>query len=126
MYLGLERNDVRGTIPTELTSLLNLGECQAVCDSLCLTVSTCNLLTLLLLSLEYIALDWNALTGSVPSELRNLAKLRTLILARNALVGEVPNVFCERPMDFLAADCDEVTCTCCDLCCANGAGCAST
>jgi hypothetical protein len=99
VYLGLERNDVRGTIPVELTSLVNL---------------------------EYLALDWNAFTGSVPSELSTLTSLRTLILARNSLVGSVPYAFCERPMDFLAADCEEVTCICCDLCCVNGAGCAST
>lgn len=99
VYLGLERNDVSGTIPTELAYLQNL---------------------------EYLALDWNALTGSVPPTLRSLSKLRTMILARNELVGTVPPIFCQRNMDFLAADCDEVSCPCCDLCCEDGSGCAST
>lgn len=99
VYLGLERNDLGGTIPLELAYLQNL---------------------------EYLALDWNALTGSVPLDLRNLSKLRSMILARNELVGTVPPIFCERKMDFLAADCDEVSCPCCDLCCEDGTGCAST
>lgn len=99
VYLGLERNDLSGRIPVELASLANL---------------------------EYLAMDWNALTGEVPAGLSNLNKLRTLILARNMLVGKMPGVFCDRTMDFLAADCDEVTCTCCDLCCVSGQGCAST
>ena len=80
----------------------------------------------LLFTIEYLAVDWNALTGEVPEALGNLNQLKTLILARNNFVGEVPGEFCDRTMDFLAADCDEVTCLCCDLCCKPGQGCAST
>jgi hypothetical protein len=78
------------------------------------------------LLLEYLALDWNALTGEVPSTLYQLSGLRTLILARNVLRGTIPDELCQRSMDFLAADCDEVSCACCDLCCVNGQRCAST
>jgi len=77
-------------------------------------------------NLEYLALDWNYLSGEVPSELGSLVNLQTLILARNQLVGQVPEGLCKRGMNFMAADCEEVDSPCCDLCCIDGQGCAST
>lgn len=63
---------------------------------------------------------------TVPLEVANLPQLKTLILARNHLVGRIARGLCERNMEFIAADCDELRCPCCDLCCTDGQRCTST
>jgi len=61
--LALSRNQLTGTIPTELGNLSNL---------------------------ESLELAWNNLTGEIPTELGNLTNLWALYLSNNQLTGEIP------------------------------------
>jgi hypothetical protein len=89
--LWLDKNDFTGTVPgswaTEMPNLQDLD------------------------------ISGNALTGTLPSEL-GLLPLTTLMFHRNALTGSVDQAFCGGTVNqTLVADCDEMECPCCSICC---------
>ena len=64
-------------------------------------------------------LDDNKLTGTLPTELGKLKKLKSLELDTNQFTGSVPLEVCSLKenelLETLAVECDEVMCTCdCD------------
>ena len=85
--LFLERNEVTGEIPIELSSLSNLTALSLWGNQLTGEIPTelgnlSNLTTLWL--------DGNQLTGELPTELGNLSNLTQLHLSSNQLTGELP------------------------------------
>ena len=72
----------------------------------------------------------NQLTGTIPESVLDLPLLKNVFLNDNLFVGDYGNTLCnvESPFQFrngssfvdVGADCfttDEVTCSCCSLCC---------
>lgn len=117
--ISMKQNSLTGQIPTFLGGLTNL---------------------------KILDLDFNELTGPIPSELGNLRDLVHLLLNRNFLTGTLPtsfselnnigeqrimlldgnelsgdtSVLCNNPnVEFhtFSADCDEISCPCCTICC---------
>lgn len=109
--LDLDDNDLTSSIPSSLGDLTNL---------------------------EYLLLNRNRLTGPVPAEVQSLSWLRLVFLDRNDLTGSL-EMMCDLPgfnedysgtdsdlwslirenqhNESLAADCSEIECPCCDICC---------
>lgn len=89
--LMLDRNSFVGTIPTEMASLSNL---------------------------QFLDLNFNFLTGAVPDIFGNLTELATLNIGDNELTGSIPPGLCSSNVtEILVADCMEVECPCCTVCC---------
>jgi len=124
-YFSLGRNDLSGPIPEELGGLQDLEHLALERNDFVGKIPTTfkNLE-----KLEYLALDYNALTGTVPKDLGQLPVLGSLILARNDITGVLGDEFCrdDGAMIDLAADCREVACRCCTLCCVDSNYCPST
>ena len=85
--LWLSRNQLTGRIPAELGNLSNLQSLQFHNNQLTGEIPTewGNLS-----NLQSLSLSSNQLTGEIPAELGNLINLRTLWLNRNQLTGEIP------------------------------------
>ena len=85
--LFLERNEVTGEIPIELSSLSNLTRLILHTNQLAGEIPTelGNLSNLTGLSLS-----GNQLTGEIPTELGSLSNLTQLFLSSNQLTGEIP------------------------------------
>ncbi|MDM8520113.1 clostripain-related cysteine peptidase [Anaerolineales bacterium HSG6] len=85
--LYLYENQLTGTIPTELGNLVNLTELRLNSNQLTGTIPTelGNLVNLPSLNLSY-----NQLTGTIPTELGNLVNLTSLSLKKNQLTGTIP------------------------------------
>jgi hypothetical protein len=67
-----------------------------------------------------LALDFNQLSGEIPSSLGGLSFLEILRVKNNNLVGTMPSEICSLQemggVGELKVDCDEVSCSCCDGC----------
>ena len=87
VHLHLWENQLSGTMPSELGSLVNL-QSLALQDNK-LTGSIPPELGNLA-NLEELSLWGNQLTGLIPASLSSLANLRTLALNRNQLTGSIP------------------------------------
>ena len=85
--LGLSFNNMVGTIPPELGSLIKL---QTI--DFCTSGLTGNIPSTLgnLTALRFMLLNDNNLTGSIPPQLGNLDSLQTLFLYGNNLTGTIP------------------------------------
>ena len=86
--LHLSRNQLTGTIPSKLGSLTNLRELHLSSNRLTGTIpSELEDLT----NLQRLQLDYNQLTGTIPSELGDLTALGYLFLEGNQLTGTIPS-----------------------------------
>jgi hypothetical protein len=86
--LGLERNKISGSIPSEFGRLDRL---------------------------VFLALDENELTGIIPDTLGDLSSLQSLRITNNAIVGEVPVPICDLKdgsLESIVVDCN-IGCSCC-------------
>mmetsp|Transcript_2608 Transcript_2608/g.5912 ORF Transcript_2608/g.5912 Transcript_2608/m.5912 type:complete len:132 (+) Transcript_2608:1293-1688(+) len=90
--LDLDANDLTGNIPSEFGNLSNLDQLD---------------------------LRDNWLSGTVPMELGSLLSLGDVDLRLNELTGTVPFCHDGLKLEDLKADCDEVSCSCCTVCCLN-------
>lgn len=64
-----------------------------------------------------LSLSSNDFTGTIPSELGNLARMTTLEVGYNNLSGQMPWEICSNAaLDLLEADCYAVQCDCCTIC----------
>ena len=90
VLLDMGDNDLNSTIPWQLASMSDL---------------------------KVMLLNRNDLTGRVPVEFRNLQALNVLILDENKLTGNVDRLFCSMDLPVLIADCADVRCKCCTMCC---------
>jgi len=73
-------------------------------------------------------LNRNQLTGSVPSSFETLENLRLFFVDGNSITGSLDESLCSLPQFFNAsqgfpvtADCEEVACNCCTICCIDAA-----
>jgi hypothetical protein len=69
---------------------------------------------------EFLTLESNELDGFIPSELGMLENLDVLAVHQNHLKGNMPDEICSvaNTTNFVVtADCSEVQCECCTLCC---------
>ena len=141
--LSLRKNDLIGTLPTEvgaMTSLTNfdlhgnylvtgtlpseLGALTSLTNlSLYFNALTGTLPTELsaLTSLTQMLLHFNDLTGSLPTELGGMTSLTRFLIQNNDLTGPIPDSVCELPTTDFQADCnicDDVLTQsgCCDGC----------
>ena len=86
--LLLNRNNLTGTIPTELENLTNLQYLQLTANQL---TGTIPIELGNLTNLENLQLTANQLTGTIPIELGNLTNLNTLSPSKNNLTGTIPS-----------------------------------
>jgi hypothetical protein len=62
-------------------------------------------------------IDWNELSGPIPTNLNRLTLLEGLNLSFNSLQGTVPDGICQlQQLEYLIADCADVQCPCCTTC----------
>jgi len=93
--MSLTDNALTGSIPTEFGRLTNI---------------------------EDLWLFGNQLTGTVPKEMGNLKRMKFFQVEGNDLTGIMPNEVCantqfpSETLTVLGADCNEVSCSCCDCC----------
>jgi hypothetical protein len=122
--LILSRNSFSGTIPTQVGSLVNLTYLDLALTNLNGTIPT---EIGQLASLEQISLGSTRISGTIPPQLGDISSLKTVKVGRVDLVGDIPMGLCNRdtPMEELRADCDEVVCPCCTLCCVDNGQCAA-
>jgi len=86
--LGLENNQLTGTIPSELGNLTSLGYLYLYNNKLSSAIpSALGNLT----SLQDLELEDNLLSGAIPSELGNLTSLQYILLSNNLLSGAIPS-----------------------------------
>jgi hypothetical protein len=116
--LNFSGNDIVGPIPTTLGLLKKL-------EKLALSGTNINGAIPVELgqatALERINLVGTSVSGAVPLELGNLGRLEELLLAQTSLNGVMPNEICALNAPEVWADCDVVTCPCCNYCCYGGA-----
>lgn len=81
---------------------------------------------LMIVLAEVLTMEANQLQGTVPSELGLLQNLDILSIHHNKFVGSIPEEIClvydKNPDMALVADCSEVTCKCCTICCSGCEG----
>eukprot|EP00816_Leptocylindrus_hargravesii_P006519 CAMPEP_0196806136 /NCGR_PEP_ID=MMETSP1362-20130617/6000_1 /TAXON_ID=163516 /ORGANISM="Leptocylindrus danicus, Strain CCMP1856" /LENGTH=742 /DNA_ID=CAMNT_0042179461 /DNA_START=90 /DNA_END=2318 /DNA_ORIENTATION=- len=116
----LAANNLNGTIPIEIGSLPNIVRIVVRDNSLAGSIPTeIGQLT----QLKYLYVYRNSLTGSIPTDLGRLSSLENLSVYTNRLTGVMPNEVCNLrtinggAMYSLAADCEEIECSCCTRCC---------
>jgi hypothetical protein len=118
--LFLNNNLLRGTLPTEIGLLTNLE------SGLDLSSNTIQgtLPTDLggLTKIKIFRINSNLFDGTLPSELQSWTQIEEFQIQDNSFTGEVTEDMCSAFAVFgttTSADCDEITCTCCTLCCLN-------
>lgn len=125
--MGLGRNTMTGTIPTEYAALTSLNTWGLERNDFRGSIaSEYGAMT----SLKILALDDNSLTGTIPSELGNLFLLTNLNLNDNQISGVLPDEVCAlASAPYVKADCWEIVCNCCSECCnmrGDGSNCQAT
>ena len=116
--MGLEGNSFEGAIPTEFGQLTSLGESRPL-----LILGIAYRITnspLTHVPEEYLTLESNQLDGSIPSELGRLENLEKLAVHKNHFNGTIPSQICSATNTgnlVVSADCAEVECKCCAICC---------
>ena len=140
---SLEQNNLLGVLPAELSLLTNayamwfsmntglFGTLPTEIGSLTLLESFnlygCGLSGTIpkefgnMTNIKNLWLSNNLLTGTIPTTLGNLANLSVLEVQGNALTGEMPSEVCAldnfaSELHYIQADCQEITCSCCEFC----------
>ena len=62
-------------------------------------------------------MEANHLTGTIPEAIASLESLYSLLLQQNSFSGEIDDEICWMKGLEISADCDEIECSCCDICC---------
>ena len=116
LHLILDRNSLRGSIPTEIGNLTSLKglffKNNYLSGSIPAQIGS-------LTSLKYLYLEGNTLSGSITTEIGSLTSLQYLYLYGNALIGSIPDGVCDAVRYELVADCDNCDPSkegCCNYC----------
>jgi hypothetical protein len=120
--MGLGRNDMVGTIPTEYAALTNLNTWGMERNDFTGTIpSAFSTLTNLL----RVALDHNSLKGTIPTELGSWTLLEKISVNNNFITGTMPDELCAM-VDrlYIVADCTAIDCPCCSECCTQRDACS--
>ena len=113
-------NTLTGSIPTTMGQLSKLITLAVTDNQLTGTIPV-ELGRLSLLTELSVRRNW--LTGSLPSELDQLSLLQLLDIAGNSFTGSLNETICGlSDLSFLRADCKEIDCPCCTLCCDDDTG----
>mmetsp|Transcript_45461 Transcript_45461/g.110111 ORF Transcript_45461/g.110111 Transcript_45461/m.110111 type:complete len:665 (-) Transcript_45461:74-2068(-) len=118
--LYLSDNGLDGAIPDQLCQLSSLEALFIDSNQLTGTIPVC---LGEVKDLKQLYLFQNDLNGSVPSSLQDLRYLIGLGLEDNDLTGSMPDEVCDLASTVgldIWADCDEITCSCCNVCCPSG------
>jgi len=119
-YVDVSLNTITGSIPTTMGQLSKLVSLAVTDNQLTGTIPV-ELGRLSLLETLHVRRNW--LTGSVPSELEQLSALQSLDIAGNSFIGSLNETICGLSgLSFLRADCKEIDCPCCTLCCDDDTG----
>ena len=118
--IDVSLNTISGSVPTTFGQLSKLLIFEATDNQLTGTIpAELGQLSML----ETLSVRRNWLTGSLPSELDQLSSLESLDIAGNSFVGSLNKTVCGLPsLSYLRADCAEVDCPCCTLCCDDDMG----
>jgi len=120
--LNLASNQITGAIPNEFSALSSLETLivynNKLDGSIADSFSQLNNLATFNASI-------NHLSGSVPDSIGNLLKLDTFVIDNNDMSGAIPQSVCDLNLSMLQADCNEVMCSCCIMCCDESSGCVS-
>ena len=65
----------------------------------------------------FLSLESNHLSGEIPAEFGSLESLQSLLLQQNSFTGTIADEICWVRGLQISADCDEVECDCCEVCC---------
>ena len=122
--LDLNRNNVRGPLPSELSMLSS----QLVVLDMTLNRLTGTLPTELglLTKAEIFFVGANLLAGTIPTELGQLSSVTKLYVDGNDFVGTVGPQVCSlrnQTLELFWGDCQEIDCPCCTRCCTDGSPC---
>jgi hypothetical protein len=115
----LNRNNLQGTLPTELALLSDqLVKVDVTLNQVSGTIPT-ELGQLSRLEVFFVAA--NKITGTVPSEIGRMTSMINMYFDSNLMVGTMPQQVCalkNETLQLLWADCfDEIACDCCGRCC---------
>ena len=136
-FLGLEKGAISGGIPADISFLSNLEELDLDFNALSGQIpplpKRIEMLDLnnnigirgginnlsSLRQLAFLSLHETSVSGTIPSAFGSLHGLMSLTLHDTNLTGTIPASLCnmlsdpEMPLEFLSADCAEVSCRCC-------------
>ena len=121
-YVVMSENSFSGELPTEISSLTKVHTLDLSLTNIGGTIpSELGLMS----SLEFLALGSTSFNGTIPTELGNLAKLVQLKVEQTSFTGSMPPGVCALAPDLIVikADCDEIDCPCCTVCCFDGDTC---
>lgn len=124
-FCALSRNTFSGPIPSTISGLVNLRTLDLALTSLSGSIPS----ELAQLSfLQFVSFGSTSISGTIPSELGTITTLNQFKVARTSLSGAVPAGFCSGNLEFieLKADCSEIDCPCCTICCVDGGRCVDT
>jgi hypothetical protein len=116
--LNVGDTNLEGFIPDELYTLTNLIEVDLGGAAFTgqLSFGFVNLAS----TLRRLVVDNNSLGGTVPDSFGSLTSLNVLELHGNGFTGSISDSICrlvqEGNLDVLTADCEEITCACCNGC----------
>ena len=120
--LGIGRNELHGTIPTQIATLKELSTIGL--ERNLFEGGIPSELGLGLTRSSLLFFDFNRLSV-LPSELGNLETLHTLSINGNWFTGTVPSEICAlETLQQLTADCEEIACPCCTQCCREDGECS--
>lgn len=108
---------LNGFIPPEISILELLEDFSIIDESVGGTIPES--LSLLNATLQFLRLNDNALTGTVPSTFGQLSSLTAFTLQGNNLEGAIDEQICalvSNSLQELSADCLEISCPCCTEC----------
>ena len=118
MYLdGTTSVGLTGFIPPEI-SVLGVLEVLGIANE-SVGGSLPETLAVLGTTLQFLRLQNNAFSGTVPAIYGSLINLSAMNLQGNGLVGSIPTEICAlrtTSLQELTADCNELSCSCCTAC----------
>jgi hypothetical protein len=121
-YCALSRNSFSGQLPNAVASLTNLSTLDLTMTNLSGTIPS---EIAQMSALEFLSFESTGINGTIPTELGDLSMLDQFTVAHTSLTGSIPPGICARASEAqeIKADCDEIDCPCCNVCCFDGSDC---